>query len=59
LITHTLPVGPPQTSCYLAACKETPACVIIDPGGDADEILAFVYMSAAIIRVSAGEIIYI
>ncbi len=42
MIVHTLPVGPLQTNCYIAACQETMACAIIDPGGDAREILSFV-----------------
>jgi glyoxylase-like metal-dependent hydrolase (beta-lactamase superfamily II) len=42
LIVYTLSVGPLQTNCYIAACKESKACAIIDPGGDADEIIAFI-----------------
>ncbi|MBN1888452.1 MAG: MBL fold metallo-hydrolase [Thermoflexales bacterium] len=39
---YTLPVGPLQTNCYLVVCPETQAGVIIDPGGDADDIAAAV-----------------
>jgi hydroxyacylglutathione hydrolase len=38
----TLPVGPIRTNCYLVICKQTRASVIIDPGWDADRILAAV-----------------
>lgn len=39
MIVHTLPVGPLETNCYIVACAQTQACVIIDPGGDAADIL--------------------
>ncbi len=42
MVVYTLSVGPLQTNCYLAACEENKTCAIIDPGGDADEILAAV-----------------
>ncbi len=42
MIVHTLAVGPLETNCYLAVCKETSACAIVDPGGDAGDILSFI-----------------
>jgi hydroxyacylglutathione hydrolase len=42
VIVHTLLVGPLQTNCYLVVCPETQAGVVIDPGGDADDIAAIV-----------------
>ena len=40
MILETLPVGPLQANCYLVGCEETGEGFVIDPGGDADEILA-------------------
>ena len=40
VIIETLPVGALQTNCYLIGCEETRLAAVIDPGGDADEILA-------------------
>jgi hydroxyacylglutathione hydrolase len=42
LIVETLPVGPLQTNCYLVGCEETRLGAVIDPGGDAAEILSAV-----------------
>lgn len=42
MIVETLPVGPLQTNCYLVGCDETRQGAVIDPGGDAAEILAAV-----------------
>jgi glyoxylase-like metal-dependent hydrolase (beta-lactamase superfamily II) len=42
LIVITLPVGIIQTNCYIAGDPETREAAIIDPGGDADEIVAAV-----------------
>ena len=35
-------VGPIETNCYILSCAETGKAVIVDPGGDADVIGAFV-----------------
>lgn len=40
MIIESLPVGPLQANCFLGGCEETGAGLVIDPGGDADEILA-------------------
>ena len=40
MILETLPVGPLQTNCYLVGCEETRLGAVIDPGGDAAEILS-------------------
>lgn len=40
MIIKTLPVGPLQTNCYLVGCPETLEGAVIDPGWDADIILA-------------------
>ena len=42
MIIRTLPVGPLQTNCYVVGCEETHLGVVIDPGGDAADILAAV-----------------
>jgi hydroxyacylglutathione hydrolase len=40
VIVRTLPVGPLETNCYLVGCEETRLGAVIDPGGDAADILA-------------------
>ncbi len=42
MIVETLPVGPLQTNCYLVGCEETLFGAVIDPGGDAADILSAV-----------------
>ncbi len=39
MIVKRLTVGPIQTNCYLVGCEETKEGAIIDPGGDAQDIL--------------------
>lgn len=40
MIVETLPVGPLQTNCYLIGCEQTHLSTVIDPGGDAADILS-------------------
>jgi glyoxylase-like metal-dependent hydrolase (beta-lactamase superfamily II) len=40
VIVETLPVGPLQTNCYLIGCEQTHLSAVIDPGGDAADILS-------------------
>lgn len=40
MIIKRLVVGPLQTNCYLVGCPQTKEGIIIDPGGDAEHILA-------------------
>ncbi len=40
MIIESLPVGPLQANCFLVGCEETGEGFVVDPGGDADEILA-------------------
>jgi len=42
VIVRTLPVGPLETNCYLVGCEQTHLGAVIDPGGDAADILAAV-----------------
>lgn len=42
MILETLPVGPLQANCYIVGCEETQKGFIIDPGGEAERILAAV-----------------
>jgi len=39
LIVDTLPTGPLQVNCYVIGCEATGHAAVIDPGGDADQIL--------------------
>jgi len=38
-LVHTLPVGPLQCNCSILVDRETREALVIDPGGDADQIL--------------------
>lgn len=40
MIIESLIVGQIDTNCYILACEETKEAAVIDPGGDASEILA-------------------
>jgi glyoxylase-like metal-dependent hydrolase (beta-lactamase superfamily II) len=40
MIIHPMPVGPLQANCYIVGCSDTHQAVIIDPGGDGDQILS-------------------
>jgi glyoxylase-like metal-dependent hydrolase (beta-lactamase superfamily II) len=42
MLLESFPVGPLQCNCSIIACKETGEAAIIDPGGDADQILQLV-----------------
>ena len=42
MIIETLPVGALETNCYLVGCEQTQLGAVIDPGGDAADILAAV-----------------
>jgi len=39
MLVETLNVGPVMTNCYIVACEETKKAAVIDPGGDAKQIL--------------------
>lgn len=40
MIFESFPVGPFQCNCTILACEETRSTVLIDPGGDAEQILS-------------------
>ena len=40
MLVKQLPVGAIQTNCYIVGCEETKEGVIIDPGDEAERILA-------------------
>jgi hydroxyacylglutathione hydrolase len=42
IIFESFPVGPLQCNCAIVGDKITRQCLIVDPGGDADKILALV-----------------
>jgi len=50
LIVKQLPVGPIQTNCYIAGCEETKEGVVIDPGDEAERILAEIEASNLTIK---------
>lgn len=39
MLLASFPVGPLQCNCSIIACPETKEAAVIDPGGDADEII--------------------
>jgi hydroxyacylglutathione hydrolase len=39
MIIRCMPVGPLQANCYIVGCDRTRDAAVIDPGGDADQIL--------------------
>ena len=39
MIIKTVVVGPLEVNCYIIGCEESMEAAIIDPGGDADEII--------------------
>lgn len=39
MIIENIVVGPLEVNCYILGCDDTREAVIIDPGGDADEII--------------------
>jgi hydroxyacylglutathione hydrolase len=39
MIIHAMSVGPLQANCYIVGCEQTHQAAVIDPGGDADQIL--------------------
>lgn len=42
MIVEKLEVGPIMANCFIAGCEETKKCAIIDPGDEAERILAIV-----------------
>jgi hydroxyacylglutathione hydrolase len=48
---ETLPVGALQTNCYLVGCEQTRLCAVIDPGGDAADILAAIQRNGLTLKV--------
>jgi glyoxylase-like metal-dependent hydrolase (beta-lactamase superfamily II) len=50
VIVRTLPVGPLETNCYLVGCEQTRLGAVIDPGGDAADILAAVQQDGLTVR---------
>ena len=41
IIIETFPVGPLQCNCSIIACSETREAIVVDPGGDPNDIVAF------------------
>ncbi|MBT8340007.1 MAG: MBL fold metallo-hydrolase [Desulfatitalea sp.] len=39
MIINAIAVGPLQANCFILGCKQTREAAVIDPGGDADQIL--------------------
>ena len=42
ITVHVLPLGSYQTNCYLAWGEDAKDCIVIDPGYDPEEVLAYV-----------------
>ncbi len=50
MLVKQLPVGSIQTNCYIVGCEETKEGVVIDPGDEAERILAEVEESGLTIK---------
>jgi len=42
MIIHTMPVGEMQTNAYIITDEATQEAIVVDPGGDAERILAYI-----------------
>jgi glyoxylase-like metal-dependent hydrolase (beta-lactamase superfamily II) len=42
MIFETIPVGPLSVNCYIVACEQSREGIVVDPGGDADQIISLV-----------------
>ena len=42
MIFKSLPVGPLSVNCYIVACEDSREGIVIDPGGDVDQIVSLV-----------------
>lgn len=40
MILESLPTGPLQVNCYILGCEATRMAVVVDPGGEAEQIIA-------------------
>lgn len=40
MILRSMPLGPLQANCFIVGCEETRQAAVIDPGGNADRVLA-------------------
>lgn len=40
MILESLPTGPLQVNCYILGCETTRKAVVVDPGGDVEQVLA-------------------
>ena len=42
MIFESLTVGPLEVNCYIVACEKSREGIVVDPGGDVDQILSLV-----------------
>ena len=43
MILDSLPTGPLQVNCYIIGCERTRKAAVVDPGGDAEQILRLLH----------------
>ncbi|MDD2854065.1 MAG: MBL fold metallo-hydrolase, partial [Desulfuromonadaceae bacterium] len=42
MIFESIPVGPLSVNCFIVGCEESREGIVVDPGGNAEEIAAIV-----------------
>ena len=50
MIRHTFPVGSMKCNCSIVVCEQTREAIVVDPGGDAEAILAKVKELGAVVK---------
>jgi hydroxyacylglutathione hydrolase len=50
MLIQRIPVGPLYTNCYVIACDKTGEAAVVDPGGDAEDILDFVENNTLVVK---------
>ncbi len=55
MLIETIPVGGLQVNCYVLGCEQTRQAIVIDPGDEAEEILAALDQHGLTLRADPGH----